>query len=347
MKQSHASSSGTNSSNNDADAINTQPSMTLQVYKSIELADDHKNAIREEDVDQPDHDHTQPTANASESKNDTQQSRVATFYKQGNPHSVTSKRNAVIGSKRDVLHIDKLTIEGDSKIKFILFCVVGFAFTITLNIDTREFDFYESTSIIMGGIFAQWIICVLLAIYNSDSLCAIRIISTKIKGFGQTTFPTQLFMLENKPIESISEFAGVRGGTVHVSTLMMSVGISILFIIGLQNKKYDIYVSKKINYFYQLEFAKIMFFLLSILCALGFLFVGYFEMNNHSKIHKIVHYMAVLLIAVNYIYTTIYIQPNPLFKCYFLKSTFVFTKTNVENNIYNLTCCNKKQQEQI
>ena len=66
---------------------------------------------------------------------------------------------------------------------------------------------------------------------HSESLCAIRLVNTKIEGFGDITFPTRLFIIADKPVESISEFAGVRGGTLHVSTLMMSCGVSLEFVL--------------------------------------------------------------------------------------------------------------------
>ena len=302
--------------------INTSnaQSITIGVYKSIELADNRAEKDQQTQQTQPQHGpvnlHTQSQNSqtsevmmSTQNTNEIAESRLDTFFQ----HEMKSKRNAVEGSQREVLHVDKLTIEGDSKIKILLFSVVALGFAITLNVDSGDLDFYQTTSIIMGGIFAQWIIAVLLALYNADSLCAIRIINTKIEGFGETTFPTQLFMLEDKPIESISEFAGVRGGTVHVSTLMMSTGISILFIVGLQNKKHEIYAKENIFYFWQLEISKILFFFLTIVCATGFLFVGYFEMNNHSRIHKIVHYLAVLFIAIGIIPFGMLVNWNRIF----------------------------------
>ena len=301
---------------------NEQKSITIQFYRSIQLVDerpdqdnhdDHIETIKTQITHIP---NQKQSMESNTSKNNGYQhqldnselgskqksdsvshsSRLHHIHNDG-----TSYRNAVQGSQRQLFHIDKLTIEGDSTIKLGLFILMTIVAFVAYGFETHELDFYQTTSIIMGGIYAQWLISVILALFNSDSICAVRVITSKVPGFGFTAFPTQLFLLEDKPVESISEFAGVRGSTVHISTLTMGVGICTLFIVSLEHIKYEIYVIYDHHTITDLSIQQIIFFLLGFTCAVGFLFLGYFEMNNHSKVHKVMHYGAVPLVAIGII----------------------------------------------
>ena len=132
----------------------------------------------------------------------------------------------------DSMHIDKLSIESDTRIKLFMWTILTLCFAIPILFGDKDIgiNFYQSIAIFITGMFIQWASVVIFAMTHSESLCAIRLVNTKIEGFGDITFPTRLFIIADKPIESISEFAGVRGGTLHVSQLIMSCGVSLIYL---------------------------------------------------------------------------------------------------------------------
>lgn len=208
-------------------------------------------------------------------------------------------------------------IEADSVMKFVLLLIVAAGIILSYTID--GLNYYHSTSIIMSSIYIQWLFSITFELYKSDSLCAIRVLNTKIDGFGIVTFPTQFIQLFEKPMCSISEFAGVRGGTIHLSMLFMSVCNSLLFIRAILQRRSEI-LSQNDNdndtNNSDLTFKQHVILITCIFSAIGFLFVGYFDLNGHSKVHRIMHFFGVFLIFFLTIGFGMIMNFNPLFLCF-------------------------------
>lgn len=226
------------------------------------------------------------------------------------------------------LYEDLREIEADSILKLLLILIA--ASGVVIGYTSDGLTYYQINAIIMAGVYAQWLFVLSLELYKSNALCAIRVVNTKIEGFGFVTFPTQFIQVNDKPMESISEFAGVRGGTINLSTLYMSVINSLLFGTSLLQRRGEILGYKYAQHINemkiqeQLNWQQIIILSTCIISAIGYLFVGYFESNNHSKIHHVMHGIGVWSIFALTIGFGMLVKFNALFICFASISIPVF-----------------------
>ena len=76
-----------------------------------------------------------------------------------------------------------------------------------------EINSYQLLAIFKIGMFLQCAFVVTLVMTHAKSMFAIQLVNTKIEGFDDITLAIRLFIITDKPIESISEFDGA--GAVH------------------------------------------------------------------------------------------------------------------------------------
>ena len=204
--------------------------------------------------------------------------------------SPTSSSNSHAQLTRTVsIYKDKLNIEGDTLMKWFMFSIVFIGIAVAFHIP--NLTTYQVTAVIMMSISLQWTLTIILQVYFSTNISAIRVVNKTLPGFGFITFPVQFTQITDKPMESISEFAGVRGSTIYLSTLLATVTGGTLLTNSIIQRK------KEIEFSNNGELTNQQWLVISMSClsAVGSVFVGYFEMNNHSLCHTIMHVIGVPL----------------------------------------------------
>ena len=161
--------------------------------------------------------------------------------------------------------------------------------SIVLGIFILNFAFYTGVGILIIALFSQWIISVCFALIRSKSISALRIINRKIDGFDSNMiFPYNMLQIYNLPMQSISEFSGVRGSTLYYVMLTNTSVVAGLFTMCLYNRSNEI-----ININGKLTILQGVGIISGNLAGLGMFLLGYFELNGHSKLYAIMHYVGI------------------------------------------------------
>lgn len=211
--------------------------------------------------------------------------------------------------------------KSDSHLRIGIF-VITYAVTIPLFF-VSNLTSYQQRAIVMAVFYFQWIGYVFFELYSSSKVSALRIIYRQVKGFGNAIFPMGTFQIYDKPIESVSEFAGTRGSSLYVSMLMMSIGTSVLMMTCLKQRYQELNGMLIDNYDYiyncdvddksdnsGLNLIQNIGIFTGVICATGFGFIGVFELNGYSKINAALHYIGVIMIAFGNVLFAIVVDYN-------------------------------------
>ena len=159
---------------------------------------------------------------------------------------------------------------------------------------------YQQRSFVMTILYAQWIGYAFFELFHSDTISALRVIYRKLKGFGNAVFPMEILQIYDKPMESISEFAGTRGSTLHMSMFMMSVGTSVLMMSCLLQRYSELNGTNETSIDgnqSKMSPIQTVGIITGVISGNGFAFIGIFELNGYSKINAAFHYIGVGMIA--------------------------------------------------
>ena len=225
------------------------------------------------------------------------------------PHHPPAPAPAPILKTTISIYKDKFEIESDSLLKIAMttITVIGFLIAVTIENISK----YQAASIVLLFFSIQWTIVILIQVSLSKNLSAIRVVNKQLPGFGFTAFPTEFTQIIDKPMESISEFAGIRGSTINLSTQLASVTGSLIIPISMLFRKIEI--SNNSTQIDNITNKQWIVFITSTISSMGAFLIGFFEMNNHSKFHTVLHMLGVPFVMVGQIPYGIVMEWNVIY----------------------------------